>query len=616
MAAVTNGAHPTYHLGGRRRLRVTARLAVELFVLAVLITGACAWTALNLVDDTFRKQLTTELDLLVGGVNEVFDAETDRVHQLLARLKSYLDRDPELVEALFAEGEARVAAVPRVRETTARLMEQYQLDYLDLLDGAGMVLSSGYPERVGVPDERFSTLLDGGFQLSQIKREDQRLVITTRLDLDLGLRSLVLIGGRLIDEDLVNRLAGREAAVLYIARGAGESPRIIPSGQLLKAALGELLALGDIPAGEPVSFVVDRRTFLFKRTPLTAEAPERAWVLLGVDLTRFERLHRQLVHAFLYLGAGVGLVAALAGVWIAQRTARPVRELVSALDSIARGEADYAFGVRAPDEAQELAVSFSRMHRALENQRRRSMAAERVAAWQEVARHVAHEVKNPLAPIRLTVENLLRARSQAPERFDQLFREGMQTILEEVQQLSRMVSEFAEFARLPLPIRREVDLADLIDRVVELYASEPGVEIGKVYPAELPPLQLDSDQLSRALKNILGNAIDAARDRTDTDPAARVEIRLSIEEGMAQIEVTDNGPGLAPEVERRLFEPYFTTKPHGTGLGMALTYRIVIEHDGVIFAENRPDRGARIVIRLPFGAPGPQVARARKEAVG
>ena len=128
---------------------------------------------------------------------------------------------------------------------------------------------------------------------------------------------------------------------------------------------------------------------------------------------------------------------------------------------------------------QELVNSFSHLHRALDDQRRRAMATERVAAWREVARHVAHEVKNPLAPIRLTVENLLRVRSQAPEKFDSMFEEGMQTILEEVQQLSRMVAEFAEFARLPLPAHRPEDLESLIDRVVELYASEPGVEIRK-----------------------------------------------------------------------------------------------------------------------------------------
>jgi nitrogen fixation/metabolism regulation signal transduction histidine kinase len=247
------------------------------------------------------------------------------------------------------------------------------------------------------------------------------------------------------------------------------------------------------------------------------------------------------------------------------------------------------------------------------------MAAERVAAWREVARHVAHEVKNPLAPIRLTVENLLRARTQAPERFDGMFREGMTTILEEVQQLSRMVSEFAEFARLPLPVRRSVDLDELVDRVVELYASEPEVEIRKRVTPDLRPFELDPDQISRALKNVLGNAIEAAREGNESgaDRTPVVEIRISLTGEMAEIEVEDNGPGLSAEAERRLFEPYFTTKSHGTGLGMALTYRIVVEHGGVIFAENRSGTGARVVVRLPLVAPEPRhLAAQRDEAVG
>ena len=191
----------------------------------------------------------------------------------------------------------------------------------------------------------------------------------------------------------------------------------------------------------------------------------------------------------------------------------------------------------------------------------------------------------------------------------------MQTILEEVQQLSRMVAEFAEFARLPLPTHRPEDLESLIDRVVELYASEPGVTISKRIEPKLPRVALDADQVSRALKNVVGNAIDATRDAPhgESDPP-EVEIRAAIKDGMAQIVVADNGPGFSKEAERRLFEPYFTTKDHGTGLGMALTYRIIIEHGGVIFAENRPAGGARVIVRLPLEAPPTHVTHDGEEA--
>jgi nitrogen fixation/metabolism regulation signal transduction histidine kinase len=193
----------------------------------------------------------------------------------------------------------------------------------------------------------------------------------------------------------------------------------------------------------------------------------------------------------------------------------------------------------------------------------------------------------------------------------------MQTILEEVQHLSRMVAEFAEFARLPLPAHRPENIEVLIDRVVELYGSEPEVTIEKRVDPDLPRVALDADQLSRALKNVLGNAIDATREAGPSrEGPPRVEIRAAIVEGMAQISVADNGPGFSQEAERRLFEPYFTTKEHGTGLGMALTYRIIVEHGGVIFAKNDREGGARVIIRLPLEAPATHVAHDGEEAYG
>jgi signal transduction histidine kinase len=181
-----------------------------------------------------------------------------------------------------------------------------------------------------------------------------------------------------------------------------------------------------------------------------------------------------------------------------------------------------------------------------------------------------------------------------------------------------MVSEFAEFARLPLPVRQPVELEDLVDRVVDLYGSEPEVEIHTEVAPGLKPVDLDPDQISRALKNVLGNAIEAARERPATaEGAPEVTIRVAVDEELIEIEITDNGPGLSAEAERRLFEPYYTTKAHGTGLGMALTYRIVVEHGGVIFAENSSGGGARVVVRLPLVAPEPrQLAAQREEAMG
>jgi nitrogen fixation/metabolism regulation signal transduction histidine kinase len=293
------------------------------------------------------------------------------------------------------------------------------------------------------------------------------------------------------------------------------------------------------------------------------------------------------------------LGAAVTAFWVSDRIGRPVGRLVRAVDAIAGGEADYTFPGQARDELEELAEAFSRMQRRLELQLQRSSASERVAAWREVARHVAHEVKNPLAPIRLTVENLMRARRDAPELFEGLFEEGTRTILEEVEQLRRLVEEFSEFARLPAPRPRPVDLHRLLDEVVELYSGGGRVEIERDYAGVPIVVQADSDQLARAMKNIVANAVEAM-DGADVEHP-RIGVRTSVNDGRVTVEIHDNGPGISSDAENKVFEPYFTTRREGTGLGMAIVYRIVTEHGGVIEAGRAPGGGAAITVQLPIG---------------
>ncbi|MCH7779717.1 MAG: HAMP domain-containing protein, partial [Acidobacteria bacterium] len=306
---------------------------------------------------------------------------------------------------------------------------------------------------------------------------------------------------------------------------------------------------------------------------------------------------RGLRGAWLGLTLVAALAAALVGLVLGRRATRPVDQLVRAVDAIAAGKEDYDFPGIPKDEFDELVASFSRLQRSLEQQQRRSAAAERVAAWRDVARHVAHEVKNPLAPIRLTVQNLQRARQEHPEAFDRLFEEGTQTILEEVDQLSRLVGEFSEFARLPDPDPAQESLERLLDEVLELFAADPGLTIVR-RSGDVPSVHIDRDQISRVFKNIVGNAVDAmAAART-----RELYVETAIVDGYAEIRFADTGPGFASDAERRVFEPYFTTKSHGTGLGMAISFRIVAEHGGEIVAENRSEGGARVTVRLPLTA--------------
>jgi nitrogen fixation/metabolism regulation signal transduction histidine kinase len=298
------------------------------------------------------------------------------------------------------------------------------------------------------------------------------------------------------------------------------------------------------------------------------------------------------------LAAAVVAGAGAAGAWAGRRVGRPVRQLVRAVEAISAGEG-YRFPRGRWDEFAELEAAFARMQRSLELQAHRSRAAERVAAWREAARQVAHEVKNPLVPIRLTVENLKRARRESSPLFDELFEEGSRTILEEVEQLRRLVGEFAEFARLPPPSPRRLPFESLVDEVLELYAADPEVRISRDFPRGESWVMADAEQMSRALKNVLGNAVEAMRG-VERGP---IEVTLRRDGDGLELSVRDHGAGLSPVARERVFEPYFTTKAGGTGLGMAITHRIVTEHGGTIAVEPAEGGGTRVVIRLPPAVP-------------
>jgi nitrogen fixation/metabolism regulation signal transduction histidine kinase len=224
--------------------------------------------------------------------------------------------------------------------------------------------------------------------------------------------------------------------------------------------------------------------------------------------------------------------------------------------------------------------------------------SERLAAWRDAARRMAHEVKNPLAPIRMSVENLRRARDMAPERFTALFDEECRTLLEEVDALRRLVDEFSRFARLPEPRRQATDPAALLRHAVELYnASLDGVELAQHVEPGLPPARLDPDLMGQVLKNLLANALDAV-----PRPGGHIRLAACRRDGALVLSVSDNGPGLPPEVREHLFEPQVTTKRAGSGLGLAISRQIVEGHGGRFEVESSPT-GAAFHVILPLDPP-------------
>jgi two-component system nitrogen regulation sensor histidine kinase NtrY len=222
--------------------------------------------------------------------------------------------------------------------------------------------------------------------------------------------------------------------------------------------------------------------------------------------------------------------------------------------------------------------------------------AERVAAWGEVARRVAHEIKNPLTPIRLSAERMKRRYLKDPLGASEVIDEGAATIVREVESLKMLIDEFSRFARLPEISLQSGDMRVVAEEAVGLFRQPHGslrFELKK--DPQLPAHDIDHDAMRRCLINVLDNAVAAVGD------GGRIRVRVRAEEGRGRIvtEVEDDGPGLDEEDLERLFSPTFSRKPGGTGLGLAIVYRVVTEHGGQVWAENRSEGGTRIVIELP-----------------
>jgi len=222
--------------------------------------------------------------------------------------------------------------------------------------------------------------------------------------------------------------------------------------------------------------------------------------------------------------------------------------------------------------------------------------AQKVAAWQEVARRVAHEIKNPLTPIQLSAQRLRKKFFEKAPDFDAIFNESTEVIVNEVGSLKQMVDEFSKFARLPLPQMARQSLHDVMRDVVALYSgAHRDIRFRLELDESLPLLNFDKEQLKRVFVNLYDNAIQAMNQKGQV----LVTTRYDTKKHRAIVSVADEGIGINPEDQERLFVPYFSRKKTGTGLGLAIVHRIITDHDGQIKAANNQPRGAIFTFELP-----------------
>ena len=273
----------------------------------------------------------------------------------------------------------------------------------------------------------------------------------------------------------------------------------------------------------------------------------------------------------------------------------PLRKLTGAFGRVAEGDLGTRVAVTGAPELRALAGSFNTMAQRLAEARESLAQAEREAAWRDVARRLAHEIKNPLTPMRLSLHRLQKRADSVPERERAAVRDSLAALLQEVEHLTRLAEQFSQYARLPEPRHEPLDLAEVARAAAALH--EPGNVTLEIHCASPAPVQGDRLLLSRAVHNLLLNACEASPE------GGTVELRVETAGAEARLDVLDRGAGLAPGMAERVFEPYVSTKNRGSGLGLSLVRDIAAQHGGRIELANREGGGARASLTLPLLTP-------------
>ncbi|MDI1483967.1 ATP-binding protein [Polyangium sp. y55x31] len=332
---------------------------------------------------------------------------------------------------------------------------------------------------------------------------------------------------------------------------------------------------------------------------------------------REEYVDRTYTRAFGLLFGLLILLAALAGIVVARPVTRRIAELAAATRPVAAGDLTVRVAVTGDDEVGDLGRAFNRMLAELDESRARIEFLRRMSEWQKMARHLAHEIKNPLTPIQLAVQECHRRYAGDDPDYRRIVQTTLEVVEEEVGTLRRLVGEFSSFARLPRAELSPVDLGAFMREQRDHFSARTEgrassdelallsrVDLRFDVPEDAMPVVLDREMLHRVLTNVVQNAAQALRDARKRAGKSegtwgRVVVSLRTVGGSYVVDVDDDGPGISAEVRDVLFDPYVTTKRDGTGLGLTIVKKIVVDHGGTIEATASPLGGARFRIRLP-----------------
>jgi len=588
------------------------RKLLSVFALTVFVSvAAVGGLVLALTRRAFERNEEARTSALIAQFQREFNRQGEEVAR---RVENIATSEPVNRMAAALNGTAADSA--GYFDLAKSLAESHRLDFLDLLDEHGIIISSAQaPAKFGYPESGFDALSSSGQQDAFLMQEELQdstaLGLLAMRSVHAGDNTVYVLGGRRLDKSFLSALdmAADMRALLYLNRGEHFSADLLLDPASTGPIPESLVALIESVRryNREASGIVHRSTDqaddeVFQAIPLRGVGKDRPLLgilLVGNSRRSYVELKRRIRDSALLVG-GLGIVLAIVlSSWAAARVTRPVVELATAARDVASGNWNARVQVAGHDEIAQLADSFNRMTSELLTQKERLVQAERVAAWRELARRLAHELKNPLFPLQLTVENLIRARTQGSLQFDEMFQESARTLLAEISNLKAIIGRFSEFSKMPAPHVQPVQVNEVIRGVVQLFQAQleipgrPPIHCQLLLDERVPTMSADAEMLHRAFSNLVLNAMDAMPQGGELIVRSRHDSRSLI------VEIADTGVGMTPEESERIFTPYYTSKQHGTGLGLAIVQSIVSDHGGRIRVESEPGRGTKFVIELP-----------------
>ncbi len=594
----------------RLRTRLFALVAAVVTVTVALVT----WTVSTSARRAFEAIDAQRTAALMAQFRREFSREGEEVARSVDRIASSDEfrRAANDLRGATDYGEYVNVASP--------LAAAQGLDFLDIVSHQGYIISSAHwPARFGYrhpwATHGASEAGTGAFLQAVESPAGTSLGVIAVRRVGTAVDSVYLTGGRRLDREFLQSLALPDGmrALLYrnVDPEASCEQLIDASGGVsairqLEPLIARVRERGQ-ETSEAIHWPVGRE--IIHGIPLKGRDAGIVGVLLvGSSSRELDALLQRIrLSGFGFAALGILIGGALSYA-VAARVTRPVEQLAKGARTVAAGDWDAAIDVRATGEIEELATAFGEMTRQLVEHRERLVQAERVAAWRELARRLAHELKNPLFPLRLTIDNLQRAKAEHPLEFDEVFDECVATLRAGVTNLNSVIARFSDFAKMPTPVFEEVSPNQVVRQSLQLFQAQleapgrPPITVTLDLDDAVGRIRLDADQFGRALQNLLLNAIDAM-------PAGgSITMRTRRRGDVVRLEVADTGEGLMEEERKRLFTPYFTTRQHGTGLGLAIVQSIITDHGGRIRVESQRGRGTTFHIELPASEQGASIS--------